>query len=152
MPHVIVKLYPGDLKRHLKNWPIKIAEDVSQIVECERSVVSVAVEEIDPSEWAERVYRKDILECSKNLVIKPGYDPFASKDEQESDDRLMDFVRQSAAQAQREDTSGFFNPMSWLDLELEEKPRQFDSFFKQAWDTLTDAQKADRAKKIRSVL
>jgi len=35
--------------------------------------VSVAMEEIEPQEWAERVYRADILGHPEKLYKKPGY-------------------------------------------------------------------------------
>ena len=40
------------------------------------SVVSVAVQEFDPADWPEAVYRPDILERSEQLVRQPGYNPF----------------------------------------------------------------------------
>jgi len=36
----------------------------------------VAFEEIKPEDWAERVYRTDILENPQKLYKKPGYNPF----------------------------------------------------------------------------
>ncbi len=38
--------------------------------------VSVAFEEINPEDWAEKVYRPDILENEKKLYKKPGYNQF----------------------------------------------------------------------------
>jgi 4-oxalocrotonate tautomerase len=35
--------------------------------------VSVALEEITPAEWAEKVYRPDIVEKVATLHKKPGY-------------------------------------------------------------------------------
>jgi len=76
MPHVVVKMYPGrseEQKRHLAN---KIVKDVVEITQCEERVVSVAVEEVDPGDWAETVYRPDILEKKETLYKEPGYNPF----------------------------------------------------------------------------
>lgn len=39
--------------------------------------VSVAVEDVNPRDWAEKVYRPDVLETSAELYKRPGYDPFA---------------------------------------------------------------------------
>jgi hypothetical protein len=36
-------------------------------------VGSVAVEEVRPEEWAEKVYKPDILGWSEKLCRKPGY-------------------------------------------------------------------------------
>jgi 4-oxalocrotonate tautomerase len=35
--------------------------------------VSVAIEEIPAADWAEKVYRTDIVHNSENLYKKPGY-------------------------------------------------------------------------------
>jgi 4-oxalocrotonate tautomerase len=35
--------------------------------------VSVAIKEIPARDWAEEVYKPDIVESSKKLYIKPGY-------------------------------------------------------------------------------
>ncbi len=64
----------------------------------------------------------------------------------------MDYVREAAEAAGKEDTTGVFNPMSWLDLELEENPHGFDPFFEMLWDSLSDEEKGKRAAAIRQVL
>jgi 4-oxalocrotonate tautomerase len=35
--------------------------------------VSVAIEEVEPQDWAEKVYKPDILNNSQKLYKKPGY-------------------------------------------------------------------------------
>jgi 4-oxalocrotonate tautomerase len=37
--------------------------------------VSVAMEEIEPNDWTEKVYKPDILAKPEILYKKPGYDP-----------------------------------------------------------------------------
>jgi len=64
----------------------------------------------------------------------------------------MESVRQAANIAEKENTSGDFNAMSWLELELEDNPNSFDSFFNVSWNKLTDTEKETRAIEIRSVL
>ena len=76
MPHITIKLYPGrsdDQKKELAN---EIVKDVVAIAKCEKKVVSVAFEEIDPADWPEKVYKPDILNKKNTLYIKPGYNPF----------------------------------------------------------------------------
>ena len=51
-------------------------KNVVSIAGCEEKVVSVAVEEVDPSDWPETVYRPDIIEKEETLIIKPGNNPF----------------------------------------------------------------------------
>lgn len=46
------------------------------IAGCEEKSVSVAVEEVDLSDWPKKVYKPDILDKELSLIIKPGYNPF----------------------------------------------------------------------------
>ena len=79
MPHITVKLYPGRSAEQKKQLAREIVESVTQIAVCEEKSVSVAFEEIEPDDWAESVYRPDILNKKENLVITPGYNPFERK-------------------------------------------------------------------------
>ena len=81
MPHVIVKLYPGRTTEQKKQLAREIVKNVTQIAVCEEKSVSVAFKEVTPEEWAERVYRLDIIQNNKNLVVKPGYNPFKEKED-----------------------------------------------------------------------
>ena len=76
MPHVIIKLYPGRTEKTKKHLAKVIAEDVAQIAICEAKSVSVAIEEIDPKDWAENVYKPDVIDNKDKLYIEPGYNPF----------------------------------------------------------------------------
>jgi 4-oxalocrotonate tautomerase len=76
MPHVIVKLYPGRSELQKARLAEEIVKDVVAIAKCEENSVSVAIEEIKPEDWAEKVYRPDILNNQKRLYKKPGYNPF----------------------------------------------------------------------------
>lgn len=51
-------------------------KDVVSMGGCEETSVSVAVEEVDPVDWPEKVYRPDIIDKEETLIIKPGYNPF----------------------------------------------------------------------------
>ena len=76
MPHVVVKLWPGRTEEQKKRLADEIVKDVTTIAGCEERSVSVAFEEVAPDEWAEVVYRPDILGKAETLYKKPGYDPF----------------------------------------------------------------------------
>jgi len=76
MPHVIVKLYPGRLDQQKTRLAEEIAKDVVAIAGCKEKSVSVAFEEIKPEDWAEKVYKPDILDNQEKLYKKPGYNPF----------------------------------------------------------------------------
>lgn len=76
MPHVIVKLYPGRSEEQKTKLADEIVNDVVAIAKCEENSVSVAFEEIEKEDWAEKVYEPDILNRKDNLYKKPGYNPF----------------------------------------------------------------------------
>jgi 4-oxalocrotonate tautomerase len=76
MPHIIVKLYPGRSEEQKKKLANEIVKDVVEIAKCEEKVVSVAFEEIEKEDWAEKVYKLDILNKKGSLYKAPGYNPF----------------------------------------------------------------------------
>ena len=76
MPHVIVKLLPGRSEQQKARLADTIVRDVVVIAKCEEKSVSVAFEEIKPEDWAEKVYKPDILDSPEKLYKKPGYNLF----------------------------------------------------------------------------
>ena len=76
MPHAIVKLLPGRSESQKTRLAEQIVKDVVAIAKCDEESVSVAIEEIQPEDWAEKVYRPDILNRPEKLYKKPGYNPF----------------------------------------------------------------------------
>ena len=75
MPHVIVKLYPGRTEEQKQRLTEAIVRDVVEIAKCAEKSVSVALEEVNPDEWNEKVYAPDILNGAGTLYKKPGYPP-----------------------------------------------------------------------------
>jgi len=73
MPHVIVKLWPGKSERQKVRLAEKIVEDVTTVLNYGEESVSVAFEEVDLQDWAEKVYQPDIVRNSDRLYKKPGY-------------------------------------------------------------------------------
>jgi len=75
MPHVIVKLAAGRSERQ----KVRIAEEVTKAITAttgnDEDAVSVSIEDVQPSDWAETVYRPDILGKPGTLYKKPGYTP-----------------------------------------------------------------------------
>ena len=75
MPHVIVKLHAGRSEQQ----KARIAGEVTKAIMATAGVgeesVSVSIEDVEPAEWAEKVYRPDILGNAKQLYKKPGYNP-----------------------------------------------------------------------------
>ena len=153
MPHVIVKLYPGRSDEIKTRLAQEITKSITRIADCKARSVSVAIEEIEPEKWAQAVYKPDIIEKAGTLFKKPGYNPFETKaDGNTEKNKLMDQVRAAAQIAQNADTSGQFNAMSWLEEQLGDSPGSFDHLFDTPWHELSDDQKDKRAMAIRSVL
>jgi len=73
MPHVIVKLWPGRSEEQKTRLAEKIVMDVVDILGNGEDSVSVAIEEVAPENWKEKVYRPDILDKPETLYKKPGY-------------------------------------------------------------------------------
>ena len=78
MPHVIVKLYPGRSEPQKRQLAAAMVKDVVEIAGCEQKSVSVAIEEVHPDEWTEKVYKPDIMGKEEKLYQKPGYNPIES--------------------------------------------------------------------------
>ena len=76
MPHVIVKLYPGRSEEQKIKLTDEIVKDVVAIAKCDEKSVSVAFEEIEKEDWAEKVYKPDIRNVRGSLYKEPGYNPF----------------------------------------------------------------------------
>jgi 4-oxalocrotonate tautomerase len=73
MPHVIVKLWPGKSEQQKRRLAGAITRDVATVLNYGDESVSVALEEVSPADWAEKVYRPDIVEKAATLYKKPGY-------------------------------------------------------------------------------
>jgi len=73
MPHIIVKMYPGRTEQQKRQLTDAIVKDVVTFAGVGESSVSVAIEEISPAEWTEKVYKPDIQGKWDTLYKKPGY-------------------------------------------------------------------------------
>ena len=73
MPHVIVKLWPGKSEQQKVRLAEEIVKDVTKVLNYGEESVSVAIEEVEPQDWAEKVYQPDIVNNSEKLYKKPGY-------------------------------------------------------------------------------
>jgi 4-oxalocrotonate tautomerase len=74
MPHVIVKLWPGESERQKTRLAERIAQAVTDVLGYGEESVSVAMEEVEAKDWAEKVYKHDIENKPQQLYKKPGYD------------------------------------------------------------------------------
>jgi 4-oxalocrotonate tautomerase len=73
MPHVIVKLWPGKSEHQKQTLAKQITKSVMAALDYDEESVSVAFEEIAAEDWAEMVYRTDIVGQEEKLYKKPGY-------------------------------------------------------------------------------
>jgi 4-oxalocrotonate tautomerase len=76
MPHVIIKLWPGKSEQQKARLAEAITQDVTSILHYGDESVSVAIEEVSPAEWVEKVYRPEIKNNLAKLFKKPGYDEY----------------------------------------------------------------------------
>jgi len=73
MPHIIVKLWPGKTEEQKQQLADRITRDVMDVLHYGEESVSVSLEEVPASDWAQKVYRSDIQGAGRKLYKKPGY-------------------------------------------------------------------------------
>lgn len=73
MPHVIVKLITGRSEDQKVRLADEIVKDVIDVLHVGEEAVSVSFEEVKREDWAEKVYRPDIVNGAEKLYKKPGY-------------------------------------------------------------------------------
>lgn len=73
MPHIIVKLWPGKSAEQKAKLTDQIVKAVTTTLGYGDESVSVGLEEVASSDWAEKVYKPDITEKWNTLSKKPGY-------------------------------------------------------------------------------
>ncbi len=73
MPHVIVKLWPGKSEAQKRKLADAICRSVMAELGNSEASVSIAFEEVESQDWAEQVYRPDIVANADRLYKKPGY-------------------------------------------------------------------------------
>ena len=59
MPHVIVKLWPGKSEQQKVRLAEAIVKDVMDVLGYGQESVSVAMEEVEAQDWADKVYKPD---------------------------------------------------------------------------------------------
>jgi 4-oxalocrotonate tautomerase len=76
MPHVIIKMYPGRTEEQKRKLAEVITQSIVDIAKTSEEHVSIDIQEIKPENWAETIYKKEILPKLDKLQKKPGYNPF----------------------------------------------------------------------------
>ena len=75
MPHINVKLTPGRSEQQKTRLAEPIVKDVVATLNSDDDSVSVAIEEVNPEDWVEKVYKPDIAAHWGQLYQEPGYQP-----------------------------------------------------------------------------
>src|SRR3954471_18246282 len=75
MPHILVKLWPGESEPQKQSLAEEITKAVERTLGYGEEAVSVAFEEVEASEWTEKVYKPEILGKPQTIYKKPGYTP-----------------------------------------------------------------------------
>jgi 4-oxalocrotonate tautomerase len=68
-----VKIWPGNTEQEKIQLAEKIVKNVSGILNCAEKYISVAVDEVRPEDWTEKVYKPEIAASWDKLYVKPGY-------------------------------------------------------------------------------
>jgi 4-oxalocrotonate tautomerase len=73
MPHIIVKLWPGHSEEQKAQLAERLVKDGVEVLGKGADHFSVGIEEVSREEWAEKVYKPEILKNLDKLYKKPGY-------------------------------------------------------------------------------
>jgi 4-oxalocrotonate tautomerase len=75
MPHVIVKMHSGRSEQLKAKLAEELTKAVMATLKSAEESVSVGVEDVEPQDWAEKVYKTDILGKPRTIYKRPGYNP-----------------------------------------------------------------------------
>jgi len=73
MPHIIIRLYPGRSHEQKQAMAEAVKNAIVTSIGADPKTISIAIEEVDPSQWKEKVYDPEIRAHFDELWIKPGY-------------------------------------------------------------------------------
>jgi 4-oxalocrotonate tautomerase len=75
MPHVIVKMYSGRSEQLKARLAEAVTKAVTSTLNLDEDSVSVALEDVQPKDWTEQVFKPDIVGRPAMIYKKPGYNP-----------------------------------------------------------------------------
>ncbi|TWB20300.1 4-oxalocrotonate tautomerase [Nitrospirillum amazonense] len=75
MPHIIVKMYAGRSEAQKAKLAGELTRTLMTHMGSSEASVSISIEDVDPADWVETVYKPDIVDKPDTLYKKPGYDP-----------------------------------------------------------------------------
>ncbi len=73
MPHIIVKLVKGKTEEQKRILAEALTTAGMSAIGFEENSFSVAIEDIELKDWAEKVYQPEIMERIDKLYKQPGY-------------------------------------------------------------------------------
>ena len=73
MPHIEISCYPGRSEEIKKNCADKVAATVAESLGCNITSVSVAIKEVEQTDWKD-FYNNTIIADQDALYVKPGYE------------------------------------------------------------------------------
>lgn len=73
MPHIIVKLWTGKSEAQKKKLADELTKTAMAVIGYGEESFSVAIEDVEPSDWKQKVYQPDIIGQKENLYKEPGY-------------------------------------------------------------------------------
>lgn len=73
MPHINIKHFPSLTEEQHIALAKRITAAITDVVGCDESAVSIAVEPIEPEVWNEKVYIPEIVERKDTLIKTPDY-------------------------------------------------------------------------------
>lgn len=73
MPHISVKLWTGKTEAEKKKLAEELTKTAMSLLGNGEESFSVAIEDIEPNEWKEKVYMPEIVGRKEKLYKQPGY-------------------------------------------------------------------------------
>jgi 4-oxalocrotonate tautomerase len=73
MPRVVVKLLSGRSETQKQRIADEVTRAVMTTALCGEDAVSVAIEDVEPGDWDEKVFGPEIAGEANKLFKKPGY-------------------------------------------------------------------------------
>lgn len=73
MPHVEINCFFGRTDEQKNECAMRIAEIISETLDCKISSVSVVIKDVEQAEWKSEIWDKKIVPDEQFLYKKPGY-------------------------------------------------------------------------------
>lgn len=70
-----MKVYSGRSEQDKSRLAAEITKAVAATLKYAEESVSVGIEDVAPKDWAEKVYKPDILRKPDTIYNEPGYNP-----------------------------------------------------------------------------